>query len=202
MEQNIYELLEKYNLSIATAESCTGGLIAATLVNVPGISGYFGEGYITYSNEAKEKLLGVSHATLEQYGAVSSQTAEEMAKGAKQAAGTDISVISTGIAGPDGGTEDKPVGLVYLACAYEDGAPSMPCGKIKVTPSGHPSMPCGGIKVTPSGHPSMPCGKIKVTTERHQFSGNRQEIRAASVHAALKLVIKVIEQNYAQRSQK
>ncbi len=172
MEQNIYELLEKYNLSIATAESCTGGLIAATLVNVPGISGYFGEGYITYSNEAKEKLLGVSHATLEQYGAVSSQTAEEMAKGAKQAAGTDISVISTGIAGPDGGTEDKPVGLVYLACAYEDGAPS------------------------------MPCGKIKVTTERHQFSGNRQEIRAASVHAALKLVIKVIEQNYAQRSQK
>ena len=110
-----------------------------------------------------------------------------MAKGAKQAAGTDISVISTGIAGPDGGTEDKPVGLVYLACAYEDGAPSMPCGK---------------IKVTPSGHPSMPFGKIKVTTERHQFSGNRQEIRAASVHAALKLVIKVIEQNYAQRSQK
>lgn len=120
MEQNIYELLEKYNLSIATAESCTGGLIAATLVNVPGISGYFGEGYITYSNEAKEKLLGVSHATLEQYGAVSSQTAEEMARGARQSANADISIISTGIAGPDGGTKEKPAGLVYLACCYKD----------------------------------------------------------------------------------
>ncbi len=120
MEQQAVELLMKHNLTITTAESCTGGLIAATLVNVPGISGQFKEGYITYSNEAKEKLLGVSHETLERYGAVSSQTAEEMARGARQSANADISIISTGIAGPDGGTKEKPAGLVYLACCYKD----------------------------------------------------------------------------------
>lgn len=120
MEQKAVDLLIRQNLTITTAESCTGGLIAASLVNVPGISGQFKEGYITYSNEAKEKLLGVSHKTLEQYGAVSSQTAEEMARGAKQSANADISIISTGIAGPDGGTEEKPAGLVYLACCYKD----------------------------------------------------------------------------------
>ncbi len=78
MEQEIVDLLMKYRLKITTAESCTGGLIAAALVNVPGVSGQFEEGYITYSNEAKERLLGVSHETLARYGAVSSQTAEEM----------------------------------------------------------------------------------------------------------------------------
>lgn len=120
MEEKIVELLIRQQLKITTAESCTGGLIAAALVNVPGVSGQFEEGYITYSNEAKEKLLGVSHETLEQFGAVSVQTAEEMAKGARKAAGADVSVISTGIAGPDGGTEEKPVGLVYLACSLEE----------------------------------------------------------------------------------
>lgn len=120
MEEKIVELLIKHHLKITTAESCTGGLIAAALVNVPGVSEQFEEGYITYSNEAKEKLLGVSHETLEQFGAVSSQTAEEMARGAREAAGADISVISTGIAGPGGGTEEKPVGLVYLACCFGD----------------------------------------------------------------------------------
>lgn len=120
MEEKIIELLIKHQLTITTAESCTGGLIAAALVNVPGVSGQFEEGYITYSNDAKEKLLGVSHETLERYGAVSSQTAEEMAKGARKAADADISIISTGIAGPDGGTAEKPVGLVYLACSLEE----------------------------------------------------------------------------------
>ncbi len=120
MENKIVELLIKHNLTITTAESCTGGLIAAALVNVPGVSGQLEEGYITYSNGAKEKLLGVSHETLEKYGAVSSQTAEEMAKGAKKAANADISIISTGIAGPDGGTKEKPVGIVYLACCLGD----------------------------------------------------------------------------------
>ncbi len=119
-EQIIAELLKKYQLTVTTAESCTGGLIAATLVNVPGISGQFQEGYITYSNEAKEKLSGVSHETLQQFGAVSSETAKEMAMGVKRAANADISIISTGIAGPGGGTKDKPVGLVYLACCYKD----------------------------------------------------------------------------------
>lgn len=122
MEQKIAELLKEHHLTITTAESCTGGLIAGTLVNASGISKQFGEGYITYSNEAKEKLLGVSHKTLAEYGAVSSQTAREMALGAKKAAHADISIISTGIAGPDGGTAEKPVGLVYLGCAYGEEA--------------------------------------------------------------------------------
>ena len=120
MEQEVAELFIQKNLKVTTAESCTGGLIAAALVNVSGISGQFEEGYITYSNAAKEKILGVRHQTLEQYGAVSSQTAEEMARGARQSANADISIISTGIAGPDGGTKEKPAGLVYLACCYKD----------------------------------------------------------------------------------
>lgn len=119
-EEVVAELLKKYQLTISTAESCTGGLIAGTLINVPGISSWFQEGYITYSNEAKEKLLHVSHETLQKFGAVSSQTAKEMAVGAKNAARTNLSVISTGIAGPDGGTADKPVGLVYLACCLDE----------------------------------------------------------------------------------
>ncbi len=121
IEEEVAQLLQKYRLSITTAESCTGGLIAGTLVNVSGISSQFNEGYITYSNEAKERLLGVSHATLETYGAVSEQTAEEMAAGARCAAHADMSIVSTGIAGPDGGTKEKPVGLVYLGCASSNG---------------------------------------------------------------------------------
>ena len=93
---------------MTTAESCTGGLISGTLVNAAGASAVLNEGYVTYSNEAKERLLGVSHETLETYGAVSEQTAKEMAEGA--------ALSATGIAGPSGGTEDKPVGLVYIGC--------------------------------------------------------------------------------------
>lgn len=116
IEFEIAALLEQKELSVTTAESCTGGLIAGTLVNVPGISSWFGEGYVTYSNAAKEKLLGVPHRILETYGAVSTQTAEAMAKGAAKAAGVDAAIAVTGIAGPDGGTAEKPVGLVYMGC--------------------------------------------------------------------------------------
>lgn len=116
IEFEIAKLLEQKKLHVTTAESCTGGLIAGTLVNVPGISAWFEEGYITYSNEAKEKLLGVSHTTLETYGAVSEKTAKEMAAGAAKAAGAQAAIAVTGIAGPDGGTKDKPVGLVYTGC--------------------------------------------------------------------------------------
>lgn len=116
LEMAIAKLLEGRQLTVTTAESCTGGLLAGRLINVPGISSYFKEGHITYSDEAKEKILGVSHDTLERYGAVSAQTAEEMAKGGARAAGADICVAITGIAGPEGGTEEKPVGLVYISC--------------------------------------------------------------------------------------
>lgn len=116
LEDRIVEMLSCRGLTVTTAESCTGGLISATLVNVPGASDVLMEAYVTYSNEAKEKLLGVRHETLEQFGAVSRQTAEEMAAGAAQAAGADAALSATGIAGPGGGTPDKPVGLVYVGC--------------------------------------------------------------------------------------
>ena len=111
--------LVKRNLTIATAESCTGGLLAGTIINYPSISAAFLEGAVTYTNEAKVKRLGVKEATLEKFGAVSFETAGEMAKGIAEAAGTDIGISTTGIAGPGGGTDEKPVGLVYLGLSIK-----------------------------------------------------------------------------------
>ena len=120
VEYRIAALLEKKNIKVSTAESCTGGLVAAALVNVAGISNWFEEGYVTYSNTAKQKLLGVDKDTLEQFGAVSEQTARQMAIGAAKAAGCQAAVATTGIAGPDGGTDEKPVGLVYIGAMVRD----------------------------------------------------------------------------------
>lgn len=114
LEMALTKLLIKKKYTMTTAESCTGGMIAARMVNAPGVSAVLKSGFITYANEAKEELLGVSHDTLEKYGAVSRETAEEMAEGAAKAAHTDAAVAVTGIAGPDGGTKEKPVGLVYI----------------------------------------------------------------------------------------
>lgn len=120
IEYEVAALLAAKKLHVTTAESCTGGLIAGTLVNVAGISEWFEEGYVTYSNAAKEKLLGVSTETLARFGAVSEQTAAEMARGAAAAAGSGAALSVTGIAGPDGGTAEKPVGLVYMGCVCGD----------------------------------------------------------------------------------
>ena len=120
MEESIVDLLKEKQMTVTTAESCTGGLLSGRILNVPGASAVYKEGYITYSNEAKEKLLGVSHETLETYGAVSYETAREMAAGAARSAGADVALAVTGIAGPDGGTKEKPVGLVYIGCIYGD----------------------------------------------------------------------------------
>jgi len=114
IESVIAEMLMAKNLTIATAESCTGGMAAAKLINYPGISRVFMEGAVTYSNQSKIKRLGVKPETLEKFGAVSAETALEMAEGIAKTAGTDIGLSTTGIAGPDGGTEEKPVGLVYI----------------------------------------------------------------------------------------
>lgn len=114
--KGIIELLIDKKLTITTAESCTGGLLASAIIDFPGVSEIYQEGYVTYSNEAKEKLLGVSHETIFNYGVVSEQTAREMAQGAAREAGTDIALSSTGVAGPDGGTKEHPVGEVYLGC--------------------------------------------------------------------------------------
>lgn len=119
IENKIVEQLVRTHTTVSTAESCTGGLIAATIINVPGVSEAYMQGYITYSNDAKRDLIGVKEETLDIYGAVSPETAREMASGCAQTAGSDYSVISTGIAGPDGGTPEKPVGLVYVACYVE-----------------------------------------------------------------------------------
>lgn len=114
LEMALTKLLMKKKYTMTTAESCTGGMIAARMVNAPGVSAVLKSGFITYANEAKEEMLGVSHDTLEKFGAVSRETAEEMAEGAVKAAHTDAAVAVTGIAGPDGGTKEKPVGLVYI----------------------------------------------------------------------------------------
>ncbi|QNU65393.1 competence/damage-inducible protein A [Ruminiclostridium herbifermentans] len=113
-------LLEK-NITIATAESCTGGLVAETLTNFPGISKVFIGGVVTYANEAKEEILGVNKQTLEKFGAVSRETAAEMAEGVRKRLNTNIGISITGIAGPDGGTAEKPVGLVYIGLSSESG---------------------------------------------------------------------------------
>ncbi|NLZ33547.1 MAG: competence/damage-inducible protein A [Clostridiales bacterium] len=114
LEKVVANMLCAKQMSIASAESCTGGLIAASLVSYPGISEVFMEGVVTYSNEAKISRLGVKEETLNKYGAVSKETAEEMAVGIAKTAKTDIGVSTTGIAGPSGGSEEKPVGLVYI----------------------------------------------------------------------------------------
>ncbi len=117
LELVVGKLLAERGLTLATAESCTGGTIAQLLTSVSGASAYYMGGVVAYANEAKEQLLGVKHATLVQYGAVSRQTAEEMALGAKQRFATDCAIATTGIAGPTGGTKEKPVGTVWIAVA-------------------------------------------------------------------------------------
>lgn len=119
IEDIVGDLLINKKLTISTAESCTGGMIAARLINYPGISDSFLEGAVTYSNEAKMRTLKVKKKTLDSVGAVSEETAKEMAFGIAERSGSDISVVTTGIAGPGGGTKEKPVGLVYIGLYYK-----------------------------------------------------------------------------------
>ncbi|MBR6159030.1 MAG: nicotinamide-nucleotide amidohydrolase family protein, partial [Lachnospiraceae bacterium] len=111
VEEIAVKLLAGCGYTVSTAESCTGGLVAGCIMNVPGASDVYNAGFITYSNEAKIKYLGVKRETLDKYGAVSEQTAREMAAGTAAAAEADVGLSTTGIAGPGGGTDEKPVGL-------------------------------------------------------------------------------------------
>ncbi len=124
-DQELHEvcaaLLREHGATLAVAESCTGGMIASKLVSVPGISAYFIEGVVTYSNDAKIRRLGVRPETLAAHTAVSAETAREMAEGIRRTSGASLGVATTGIAGPDGGTVEQPVGLVYIALASESG---------------------------------------------------------------------------------
>ncbi len=115
-------ILVENDLTITTAESCTGGLIAGRLVDYPGISAVFKEGHVTYSAEAKCKYLGLEMSFIDNYGVVSAEVAEAMARGALKVADADVALSTTGIAGPDGGDNTHPVGLVYIACAFRDKA--------------------------------------------------------------------------------
>jgi len=120
LEYAVYTLLKKYNKTIAVAESCTGGLVSDKLTNIPGISEFFLEGVVVYSNKAKVDVLGVSGEFIQKYGAVSPQVARAMAEGIKKRSSADIGVGITGIAGPTGATKEKPVGLVYIAVAVDN----------------------------------------------------------------------------------
>ena len=142
-------VLRAKGITVVTAESCTGGLIAGALTAVPGSSEVVYGGFVTYANEAKIAMIGVPYAMLKQYGAVSRHVAEAMADGALGTAGTHMAIAVTGIAGPDGGTAEKPVGLVYFGLATEDGT----------------------------------------AAAQEQFSGNRDEVRHATVKRALQMVL-------------
>src|SRR5215471_18093253 len=119
--QALLELCQSRKLRIAAAESCTGGLLTATLTEIPGSSVVLDRGFVTYSDAAKSAMLGVRASTLDRHGAVSRETAEAMARGALAESGVDLAVSITGIAGPGGATAGKPVGLVHLAATARDG---------------------------------------------------------------------------------
>lgn len=145
----IKERCLKNNLTISTAESCTGGLIGGAITSEPGISACYPGGVVSYSNDVKNELLSVSKDTLLSVGAVSPECAKQMAEGVRLLLKTDSAVAVTGIAGPDGGTPQKPVGLVYIATA------------------------------TPN----------RTTVEKNIFSGNRDEVRQATVKKALEMLL-------------
>lgn len=121
LSEELVQQARAAGLTLTTAESCTGGLIAAALTEVPGSSAVFHRGFVTYANEAKTDLLGVEADLITRHGAVSEETARAMAKGARHAASADCAVAVTGIAGPDGGSADKPVGLVHIAATGPNG---------------------------------------------------------------------------------
>lgn len=151
--EQLGQKLKQKKLMIVTAESCTGGGIAQAITDIAGSSAWFDRGFVTYSNESKVQMLQVKQSTLNEYGAVSEQVAEEMAIGALANSNADIAISVTGIAGPSGGSENKPVGTVYIVWRLKDG---------------------------------------QVVSERHDFLGDRDDVRQQAVELALN---KCLEQN-------
>jgi nicotinamide-nucleotide amidase len=121
LEEEVGALLRKHKLTLAVAESCTGGLIANRITNVSGSSDYFERGFVTYSIRAKSELLGIPKEMIEKFGVVSAEVALAMAKGAREKSNTNLGIGVTGIAGPTSVSKEKPVGLVYIALAYDKG---------------------------------------------------------------------------------
>lgn len=171
IEEMLVAKLKDLQMDITTAESCTGGMVASRIVNVSGASSVFEQGFVTYSNAAKTSLLGVKEAVLEEYTEFSAQTAAAMARSAARCAGAGMAVSVTGIAGPDGGTEEKPVGLVYIGCYIAPGAlASMVETKENVY---HIEMPQEG----------------KCVVKEYRFSGERMQIREQAAQSALQLAM-------------
>lgn len=119
LEEELGKILTQNKLTISTAESCTGGLLSSRLTDVSGSSGYVKLNFVTYANEAKHKILNVDNMILDKYGAVSEECAQQMAQGLYEATNCDVALCTTGIAGPTGGTKEKPVGLVYISLRYK-----------------------------------------------------------------------------------
>lgn len=118
--KKLAKLLKARHLTISTAESCTGGLVASMLTDISGSSDYLNESHVTYANSAKHKYLNVSNEILENFGAVSPECAQAMAEGLQKLSNCDIALCTTGIAGPTGGTKEKPVGLIYISTRFQD----------------------------------------------------------------------------------
>ncbi|WDR03328.1 nicotinamide-nucleotide amidohydrolase family protein [Devosia algicola] len=157
LAQQLVKLLTESKQTVVTAESCTGGLVAGAITEVPGASTVLYGGFITYANTAKTRMIRVPARLIRDFGAVSNQVARAMADGARNTAGTDFSIAVTGVAGPDGGTDKKPVGLVYIAVSSESAT---------------------------------------LVTENRFGDLGRDQIRDASVTAALKLMLQVLDQPY------
>lgn len=155
LEQAIVQWMTENKLTLSAAESCTGGMFSARVINTAGASAVYEAGFVTYANKAKHKLIGVKKKTLKDYGAVSKETAKEMVKGTLKETGADYAVAITGIAGPGGGTKEKPVGLVYIGCGR----------------------------------------KHHIVVKEYQFSGDRTQVREASVENALYQLWEVLKED-------
>ncbi|MBP6116824.1 MAG: CinA family protein [Neisseriaceae bacterium] len=164
--QPLTQALLQQQYTVTCAESCTGGLLAAALTEYAGSSAWFNMGFTTYSNQAKQQLLGVRQATLDHHGAVSAETVQEMAAGALAAAAADFALSISGIAGPGGGSEAKPVGTVWFGLAQRSLDPSQPA--------------------------------IHSEARMHLFTGNREQVRAQAVVAALHWLLEVISPNHSK----
>lgn len=196
--EEIITLLKNKNLKLAIAESCTGGLIASLITEISGASEVFECGFVTYSNYSKTNLLGVEEQLITQHGAVSDEVAIAMAKGAIQKTGADIAVSVTGIAGPNGGTQQKPVGLVYIAVAIA--APSL--SNTVIPNASFSSEQCEMLEkisdVVSSKKVSLDTivrwyekQEVMINCTKNIFTGNRSEIRSQSVEFALQMLYDV-----------
>ena len=171
--EELARLLRAYQLTITTIESCTGGLVSAALTNLPGISEVYPGGFVTYSNALKQHAVGVQKSTLDMYGAVSSQTAIEMAIGGAIHADASIAIAITGIAGPDGGSDEKPVGTVWICIAQR-----------------------AQSQIPDDAHTTVEEIDAEIDCRRFVFQGDRNAVRTQSVIVALSMAIQMLNHEH------